>query len=664
MELVDSVIESERYYFQEIDILKSKQGYPDLKKKILSDYGITMPQEAYPDLEKLFISYIEESISLFIDSSCVDGNILLADISKQVQIDYLLGNLSKEKVTMYYSLSTTQMSYGIHRNGKIQPLSNSIFWTGLIKKLYLLNFMSINGFNDSFEQLYTVDKSIPELVASIRFFNNVQGIKINCIDGKVLFNKHQENSIVKIIEKKLHQLDIFKFIEYLLKDKKDKSLPYNYIFNILIKNIHKSNHKKKDETTFLKLSAWFRNFLNLYQLQKISQFETMFIDAKNIEKLLKKQVLYANLYQLSYPLKTLTVKTYIDKLLDSKFEKDFFSKKNYDDFLQLLDSLAHQNVIKIDKNIFQEFKNILTLLSVDAKIVNQDYELPRDVGSAKNIFPLNPIILYKNEYYIIGFQYFKMYFYSALVEKIRLNINSSVSRMVGNHIDNYVEEVFKKQKVRIFKGKYKATKNDTYECDLVVKTETEIIFIENKNKFLTKNAFAGSSIHILQDLIRSFATSQHQLLRHEKYIRDNKKIIFSDGQELEFNEERIVKISLSPNNWYGIMNNIPKSLIYSLMGLRFSFKENTPNEIQKDFEETNKDLIKLTKTVESIHERYDLKQILHNSLFVPLELICENHLDSCFIPFLLGLISTKDNADNIYDSYNNYRYIRQHRCGK
>jgi hypothetical protein len=670
--LVNVILENESCYFEELNILKSKQGYPDLKKKILSDYGITIPQEAYPDLEKFFISHIKESIHSFIDSSCVNADILLDDISKQVQIDYLLGNLSKDKVIMYYSLSTTLRFYGIHRDEKIQPLSNSIFWTGLIKKLYLLNFMSINGFNDSFEQLYAVDKSIPALVGSIKFFNNLKCTKITCIDGKIIFSKYQERSIVKLIEKKLQQLDIFKFMDYVLSiNRHDKTIPFNYIVNLSLKNLNTSNHKKSDRKTFFKVLEFFIHFINLYQLSKTSLYESMFIDAKNIEKLLKKQVLDSILYKLSYPLKTSTLKAYIQKLLtntilNDEFEEKFFQINIYLELLNQLELQESNHIIKLDSQMFKQFEDIFKSLSIDAKVVNQNYELPLDVGLSKNIFALNPIIHYKNAYYIIGFKYFKMYFYGALVEKIRLKINPNVTKTIGTNIDDYVEEIFTKQDVEIFKGKYKVSKGVEYECDLVVKTKKEVIFIENKNKFLTRNSFGGSSIHILQDFIGSFATSQFQLLRHEEYIRDKKKISFLDKTELLLNDERIIKISLSPNNWYAMMNNIPKSLIYSLVGLRFSFKEHaTKNEI-KSFEESNKDLEKLMKIVKSIHStcgEEGLKEVLHNSLFIPLELISENQADPCLIRYIMGLISIRDGQDNIYDSFNNYKQLKNNSCG-
>lgn len=671
IELVDCVVENERYYFQEIDIFKSTHGYPDLKKKILIDNGIPISFETNYELDESYKNHIKTFIDSSIDSQCINTKILY-DISRQVQIDYLLEIISGDKAKLYYSLAEALRSYGIHRDEKIPSLSNGVFWKTLIKKLYLLNTMNVHGFYDDFEQYYVLDKSIPELVESIKFFNNLKCMKITCMDGNIIFGKYQERSIVKLLEKKLQQLDIFQFISYVLRiNRHKKNIPFNYIVNLALKNLNTSNHKKSDAKTFFKVLEFCIHFINLYQLNKANLYESMFIDAKNIEELLKKQVLHSVLYKLSYPLKTSTLKAYIQKLLtnailNDEFEEKFFRIDVYLEFLNQLELQESNHIIKFDSQMFKQFEDIFKSLSIDAKVINQNYELPLDVGLSKNIFALNPIIHYKNAYYIIGFKYFKMYFYGALAEKIRLKINPNVTKTIGTNIDDYVEEIFTKQDVEIFKGKYKVSKGVDYECDLVVKTKKEVIFIENKNKFLTRNSFGGSSIHILQDFIGSFATSQFQLLRHEQYIRDKKKISFVDGTELQLNDERIIKISLSPNNWYAMMNNIPKSLIYSLVGLRFSFKEYATKDEIKSFEESNKDLEKLMKIVESIHStcgEKSLKEVLHNSLFIPLELISENQADPCLIRYIIGLISIRDGQDNIYDSFNNYKQLKNNSCG-
>jgi len=392
-------------------------------------------------------------------------------------------------------------------------------------------------------------------------------------------------------------------------------------------------------------------------------YESIFIDEKNIEDRLKKQILYSNLYTINYPLKAITVINHINNLLgttiiNKSFEEKFnYTKKELINFL--LQTEKYENkIIEIDLKLFEHLEHIMKFFSIDSKNINTDYLTPLNNAESKNLFLHNPIVKHKNKYYIVGFKYFKMYFYGALVEKIRLQIDKNINTKIGNNIDDYVEHLFNKNDFDIYTGEYKLSKKEKYECDLVVKLEDKIIFIENKNKALTKNSFSGSSIHILQDFIRAFATSQFQLFRHEKNLIDYKQLVFTNGKTLDYDNERIIKISLSPNNWYSLMNNVPKSILLALMQLRFTFKPHATTKDIEEFEKTNKDLEKLTDIIMQLDKGYNLESILFNSLFIPLELISENDTDKNFIHYVLGLLSMKYDTHNIYDGYNQSKKIK------
>ncbi|MCT7589168.1 hypothetical protein, partial [Aliarcobacter butzleri] len=431
-------------------------------------------------------------------------------------------------------------------------------------------------------------------------------------------------------------------------------------------NIQYSNMKKKDEKSFKLLLELFINFLNLYQIGLFNQFEYIYIYETNIKKLLRKQILNSNLYMLNYPLSTNTLIEYIDNLLNDKnLNENFiikfgFSNKELIEFLLMIEKIKYkQNVIILDTNIFYKFQKIIEFFSIDSKDINLNYDLPLKLNESKNLFLHNPILKYKGNYFLIGFKYFKMNFYNTLVEEIRLKLDKNINYLIGNNIDKYVKNMFKNKNYDIYSGDYKVNKKERFECDLVVKLDNEIIFFEHKNKSLRKNSYAGSEVELLQDFIRGFVTSQTQLLRHEKHILEKKEISFLDGKHLKYNGEKIIKISVVPNNWHSIMNNLPKSMITAIIGLRFNFKKNifVDNKIKKDIESTNQDLIKLQNVLEEIQLKYNLDTILNNSLFLPLELISEKVNNQYFIDCIIGLLTMKCNTRNIYDAYYNYERI-------
>lgn len=662
--LVNDVLDNEKSHFNELENIKTI-GFPSIEKKILNDYKIYQSNNDVKP-QDLFIEHIKQFILSNKDNFTMDTNTLY-NISKQIHIDHLMNNKKLEKAHIYYSLAKTIRDYGIYNEDKIIDFSNKLFWKILIKKLYLLNLLSPNGFLANLKGDYKTE--IPHLANAIIFFKKNANINLNCIDGEINFQKGQDKKIASIIEKKLQQVDIFNFIHFILsQNRNNKAIPFNYIINIAIKNLHHSNFKKKDVKTLKSITNYFTNFTNLFQLRSFNQFEYMYIDETNIQEKLKKQILHSSLYLLSYPLKTSTVINYIDNLigdsvLNTTFEKQFsFSKNNLIDFLQQIELFGNkQHIVKLDIAVFKHFEQIVKFFCVDSKNINSSYSIPINTTKDQNLFIHNPIICYKNEYYIIGFKYFKMYFYHALVEKIKFQFDKNITTKIGTNIDNYVEAIFKKNHFDIYSGKYKLSKKEVYECDLVIKLDNKIVFIENKNKALTKNAFAGSDLHILQDFIRAFATSQQQLLRHEKHLTEKKQLSFLNGKVLNYNNEKIIKISLSPNNWYSIMNNNRlQGLLLALMRIRFTFKKEAPPDVIKSFAETNEDLDKLTKIIEELNQSNNLDNILFSSLFIPLELLSENENDKNLIHYILGLLFMKYDTNNIYDSYNEYKKLKEH----
>ncbi|QIR79142.1 hypothetical protein FA592_09840 [Sulfurospirillum diekertiae] len=353
--LVNDVLDTEKSYFNELENIK-KLDFPSIEKKILNDYEIDYPINGNK-AQDLFVEQIKQFILSSQDNCTMDMSTLY-HVSKQIHIDHLVNDKKLEKGHIYYSLAKTIRDYGIYNEEKIIDFSNKLFWKELIKKLYLLNLLSQNGFFANLREDYNTE--IPHLVDAIIFFKKYVNINLNCIDGEINFQKGQDKKIASIIEKKLQQVDIFHFIHFILSQSRhDKTIPFNYIINIAIKNIHHSNFKKKNLETLKSMTNYFKQFINLFQLRSFNQWEYIFIDETNIQEKLKKQILHSSLYLLSYPLKTSTVINYINNLignsaLNTTFEKQFgFSKNNLIDFLHQVELFGNnQHIIKLDITVF------------------------------------------------------------------------------------------------------------------------------------------------------------------------------------------------------------------------------------------------------------------------------------------------------------------------
>jgi len=679
--IVNEIKKENKEYFLALEKIKT-DNIQALKIKILDDLQISY-KKTYFDLNKVFQNHIKEFIlDRKKDFSMRTEN--LTNISTQIEIDYLLKKLSKDEAQFYHSISSALIYYGIYRDIKIVPFSNIIFWKELIKKLVLLNMMNLDQYSDccNDDEYIKNHPHFNQLHRLIKAKKNIEeklNEQLEIIDTVVIFKKGQEERIVKKIEKKLSRLNLFyclRFVFNIYEEEKvhhdTMTTPFKYIINLLIKNINSSKYKINNPKKCIATIDLLTSFISLYQLKE-NRFEAMNITEHGLVEHLKKQVIYTNFYPL-YALKTNTLIEYIENIIQPSIqEKLFFDKfgftiKDLIDFFKLMD-IQKDNIVGFKKdNIQNNELRILELFSIDANEINENYSTINNLKNTRNIFAMNPIIKYKNEFYIIGFKYFRMNFYNTLVEKIRKVIDKDINNKIGSNVDIFVNNIFTKikdkHKYEIFSGHYKPPKNENPESDLIIKTDKDIIFIENKNKYLTHHSFSGSDSNILKDLILSFAFSQKQLLKHERNLKNHKKIKFTkDKRELIYENQNIVKISISTSNWFNIMNNIPQTLLLSLIRLRFNIEEDKTYDNSSDFSKANKYLDELQTIISELYqnEDFDMKIVLNQTLFLPLELIVEKYKDDNFMKCLKSLVGMKMNTDNILYIYDYCQYLEAYR---
>lgn len=649
-----------------LKILKDSEPDLNIYKKDSEKIHYLLLKESYQE-------HIKEFIFSFKDEFFMNLQIL-RDISKQIEINYLLKIFSKKDAKFYFSISNALIYYGICKNGNIVSFQNIIFWKNLIKKIYLLNLMHNSDFNMCCES-YSNNPDfnfLHRLVDNKNIIEQKLKEKLEIIDGVVIFKKGQEDRIVQKIEKKLVHIDLYFFIDFILelyKENKKRNnleytIPYKYIINILIKNISKSKYKNKDIKKIINIKNLLSSFIGLYQLKE-DKFSLINIPHTRILKHLSNQILYTNFYPI-YELKTTVLIEYIKNIVKPSIceklflEKLGFTIENFIDFFIFVNK-CNCNIIKIEKNEPFPFNlKILDFYSIDSNLVNINYSSLNSLEQSTNLFAMNPIIKHKNIYLIIGFKYFKMNFYNSLVEKIRQEIDKDINQKIGINAESLLVNIFEriknKHNYKMFSGNYSPPKNENPESDLALKLEKDIIFFESKNKYLTAKAFNGSDSYILKDLALSFVHSQLQLFRHEKNIRKYKNIVFNDKKELKYNNENIVKISISTNNWFNIMNNLTKTMLLEIIDLRFNVKEE-----KSDFNKANEYLDKLQKIIDELSKDYDIRVSLNQTLFLPLELVVEKYRDDDFIDILKTLVQTSMNVDNILHIYDYTKYIKSYK---
>ena len=674
--IVNQTMETNEKYFSYLEKVKIENNH-EFIQKITSDLNIHHDGTNFNFCEALkkhiedFILNEEEHFSMNVN--------VLKNISNQLEIDYLSKKISKELAHHYYSISNALIYHGIYRGNSIQTFDSTEFWIKLVKMIYLLNMAGHKQHYTFLGERFSNHPDFNKMKKLVEAKKNIEdklGEEIEIIDGEVIFQKGQEERIVKKIEMKLSKLHLFNFIRFIFNlyddNKKNNNIehtiPYKYIVNLLIKNINNSKHKNKNRKKIIASTELLNSFISLYQLKE-NRFESMSLSEHSLVSHLKKQVLYSNLYPL-YSLKTNTLIEYITNIIkpsidETKFLKFFgFTVNELICFIEFLDKQTDDILILEKKNIYQSDQKILELFSIDAKNINKDYSSLSNQKNSTNLFSMNPAVKYKGKFYIIGFKYFKMNFYNSLVEKIRKGLHKEISREIGSNVDIFVENIFKRIKNKhdyeIYSGNYKPPKKENPESDLILNSKDNVILIENKNKYLTNASFSGSDSNILKDFVLSFALSQKQLFKHQRNLIKYKKIKFTqDQRELKYENQNIVKISVSTHNWFNIMNNNTRQVILSLIKLRFNIEESQSYDNEADFIKANKYLDELESIINELYENKNINMniALNQTLFLPLELIVDKYQDGNFINCLKYLVSMKMNTDNIMNVYDYAMFI-------
>ncbi|HHE6468374.1 TPA: hypothetical protein ACPFI9_000582 [Providencia rettgeri] len=675
IELITNTKNKNENYFFILEKLKI-ESYINLKNKIFEDFHLSHNAP----YEKLIDSF-KKSIAKYISDSEIlpDMDVkVLNSIANQIEIEYLHRKMEKKEAQFYYFFSKALTYYGIYVNTRIISLEHTVFWEGLIKMLFVLKLLDDNNYySNSFNEDYRSlgFDTLPKLVEAAEVIKNKLNEDIDIVDGLVRFKINQEDKIISKIENKLSKLNLFNTMEFIFriyeddksKNKIESTIPYKYLINIMVKNIFKSNHKNIKKNKSIYALELLISFMSLYQLKE-DKFFINSISGENVTSHLRKQVLYSNFYPL-YSLKTDTLIEYINNIIRPSIDEKIFSSYfefGFNDLIQFFLNLDKQdsNIIILSKeSISKEHGKILDLFSIDKDLVNEGYGTIKSLSKNTNIFSLNPIIKNKGKYYIFGFKYFKMNFYNSLLEKIRKKIDKSINNKIGLKIDNLVENVFNrissKHGYELFSGNYTPPKKENPESDLLIKTDDDLILIENKNKYLTHASFSGSEVDILKDFVLSFVFSQKQLFKHERNIRKYKKLNFaSTKQEFEYNNQNIIKISVSTNNWFNIMNNPSSYILSSLENLRFNIDSTKKNT--DDFKKANKNLIEIFEVINELYGNKDIKmnEILTQTVFLPLELIIDKYKDDDFIEIIKKLPQVKMNTNNILDTYDYLKYMK------
>lgn len=230
--------------------------------------------------------------------------------------------------------------------------------------------------------------------------------------------------------------------------------------------------------------------------------------------------------------------------------------------------ISTKSVLKSCPNLSRlEVDRVLkSVLSHSPSGANQKFSRPTDIPTKDDDgkvtggvdFFTRPLLRFgESSYFLLDRGVCGTGFIEAIFEKLRSEVDR-FDEIRGMLIENYLINEFRSRGVSVISGAY-SVENTSGDCDLVVETDKEVIFLEIKKKGLTRLSKAGSPAHILIDLAASLIDALLQAGKHEIAIRQHDSIdLEKNGKKeaLELNGRDVEKIVVTLLDFGGFQDRV------------------------------------------------------------------------------------------------------------
>lgn len=192
-----------------------------------------------------------------------------------------------------------------------------------------------------------------------------------------------------------------------------------------------------------------------------------------------------------------------------------------------------------------------------------------------------------------------------------------IDKKVGSFVEEYVKEQFAQKDISNICGKYKVKidgKTIDGECDHVVESSNNLLFIEDKKKPLTRFAQKGILYQVIIDIGGIFLNSQQQCMTHAAALSKAGMLLLNDygtTNELRWKGKNLHLITLSLQD-YGpiqsgvLLENLLRCFIGHEVHIDFSslpstmFNKKERDEIKSKLDELNRHIRKMTNAYKNL----------------------------------------------------------------
>jgi len=425
-------------------------------------------------------------------------------------------------------------------------------------------------------------------------------------------------------------IDSPKLIDYLFSTALEKAIYLSSIYDLQPYNTDELTYRNLDIfVEFIRGIALFDSTFSIIQLKPSNVLRILkglfdWIDANKMESSIG-----VNLNQII---------EVVSKILglSNKFEPVVFT----------VDDLSSE--IDIDS-----IKKILEMLSIDGKIINQDYHLPTD----KTNFIFKPLIKNGEEYLLLSYSWCSPAFYEAIMSGLRDNYPNLESK-VGLELEEYIKKELSNAGITFTSGFYKSGRKK-FECDLVIESEQTVVFIEIKKKAFTRTAKAGDEISLIIDLSKSLLDATLQSGQHEIFIRENEHIQFVNNTKIDLKGRSIIRVALTLLDFGGFQDNTVIDELFRMMLISDVYVNRDEYEadfkkIQEKMSKLKDQYINLKQCDDGFYERLPFHNCWFLSLPQLLMLIDDSTDNDSFVSNLKSIRGISSGSLDYYYDYTHF----------
>ena len=488
--------------------------------------------------------------------------------------------------------------------------------------------------------------------------------KISAIGGIDFLFKLYSQEISKTFEPKLNRYLIQKNKVQYLQKKPIARIPFNYLIQIsfkclCIKNMLLTEHGKNQ--LYNEVIEISKDYLTCLNLQNHTIFGDIFREIKDIPYELHKNILFDRIhtplqYNPDFVYRMLeviangfktevifdySVKTYLKFCKTILDRKDVCVCYTIEDIARTT-GINKSTIIKILADTSEDYNNI-----------NTEFY---DIFSKTNYIE-KPFIKLKNGTFFLFCPHFNgISFYHVFYKKLSA-IPTIISNKIGKLVEKVIRNILDIKNIAYHCGKYKNPDGTGSDCDIVIENNKKIIFLEIKNRPLSKTLEFGEDVETLKTLSEGMVYAQKQCFSHALYLKKFGKLELineDDGSKYSLlqSDRQIICVSVCLHEYLFLTDKTFSSyLLESLLFIEYHAVDPNEEAYAKKLNDIGN---KLKKIIEEYHGK-DIPQsreVFFDSLFRSANqiytIVMKSNDTNSFIDLLTQPIYVMDGSGDIY----------------